>query len=95
MSAGQPPADFWTVTPREAGVVLAGAAEREVRHVRQEQAIIYSLANLIAYAVNAPGKMPKFDAVFPDGKPKKRQSAEEILLAMREWAAVFEAVKGE
>lgn len=95
MSAGLNPADFWTVTPREAGIILTGAAARDWRQLRQGQGLVYTLAALVAYAVNNPSKMPKFDKVFPDGKPKKAQSPEEILAAMREWTAVIGAVKGD
>lgn len=53
---------------------------------RLEDGRAYCMAQLIAYAVNDPQRMPKFDKVFPDGKPARAQDADEIWQAMKEWA---------
>lgn len=95
MTAGQDPQTFWTVTPREAGIILAGAAARDLHQRRHQQGLVYTMAVLASFAANDPKKMPKFDKVFPDAAPKKAQTPEEMLAAMREWVAVMATAQGD
>lgn len=86
MAAGLAPADFWDATPREFRAVVAGAAERDRRALRLQQAVAYSLAGLVGHAFHQPKKMPKFDKVFPDPAARGRpQTAEESIAALRLW----------
>jgi hypothetical protein len=85
VAAGLSPGEFWDITPREAGVILDGARDREWREIRTQQHLVYSMAVLMSYAVNAPAKMPKFDRAFPDRTPKPPQDPDEIYREMMAW----------
>lgn len=68
-------------------MALRGAAEGELRRLRSMQAVAHSHASLTGYAYHKPGKMPRFDKVFPDPKRGGRpQSDEEMLASMRAWS---------
>lgn len=50
--------------------------------------LVYTLAHLVAFSVNDPKKMPKFEKVFPDPSGKtKVQSPQEMMAAMDAWVA--------
>lgn len=68
-------------------VILRGAVERQRREVRLQEGLIYSLASLITTGHHAPKKFPKFDKAFPSGAAKKPQTPEQMLAAMRLFAA--------
>lgn len=72
---------------------MRAAVERQVRQKRLDDGRFYTLAQLISYSVNDPKKMPKFDKVFPDGKPKPVQSADDIWAAMTVWADAMQAAE--
>lgn len=74
-------------------MILKGAAARDHRDARYQQGLSYSLARLLVWSFHDPKKMPKFDKVFPDGRPKPAQSDAEILAAMKQWTAAIEAAK--
>ena len=86
-AAGLPPNLFWRSTPREAEIILHGAQDRDLAQLRMQQRLIYSQAILTAYAVNDPKKMPKFEAAFPDGRPKQPMSPDQIMASMQQWSA--------
>lgn len=94
MTFGLPPAEFWTVTLREADVLLRAATDRHHRMKQIEDGRAYSLAFLISFAVNDPKKMPKFEKVFPDVRPKPAKTPEEMLAVMRQWVETVKAVEG-
>ena len=83
------------MTLREAAVIMLAASEREARLKRIDDGRVYSLAYLVSFAVNDPKRMPKFDKVFPDGKPKPAQDPEEIWAAMQAWGDMIQAVEGQ
>lgn len=85
MGLDLPAPEFWTITLREADVIMRAAVERQFRQKRMDDGRTYTLAQLIIYSVNNPNKMPKFEKAFPDGRPRKRQSPEEMLALMRQW----------
>lgn len=89
------PAEFWRNTPREFGVIMAGAVERERRQLRRDQGLLYSLAVLIGYSMHKPAKMPKFEKVFPSGRASTGQDADEIYAAMTAWCEVADVVRGK
>jgi hypothetical protein len=96
VSAGLPASEFWDVTPREAGVILKGIVDRERRQLRIQQGLVYSLAELMKFAVNDPNKMPKFDKVFPDpDRKQKAKSDDEIWAAMSAWADAMRLAEGQ
>lgn len=80
------------MTLREADVVMRAAAERQVAAKRIEDGRIYTLAQLISYSVNDPKKMPRFDKVFQDGRPRRQQSPEDMLVLMRQWVETTQAL---
>lgn len=90
---GLPAPDFWEVTLREANVVMRAAVERQAAAKIIEDGRCYTLAQLFSYSVNDPKKMPRFDKVFPDGKPSKQQSPEEILALMLDWVETASALE--
>ncbi len=71
---------------------MRAAAERQVAAKRIEDGRVYTLAQLISYSVNDPKKMPRFDKVFPDGRPRRQQSPEEMLALMRQWVETTQAL---
>jgi hypothetical protein len=74
---------------------MRAAADRALRQKRLDDGRTYTLAHLVAYAVNDPKRMPKFEKVFPSGK-EKRLSPEESLAAMKAWVdAAQAATEGE
>lgn len=93
MGLGLPAPEFWAITLREADVILRASADRQVRAKRIEDGRTYTLAGLISYAVNDPRNMPRFDRVFPDGKPKKQQTPAEMWAAMKGWAQAMKAAE--
>lgn len=95
MGIGLAPADFWDITLREAAVIMLAASEREARLKRIDDGRVYSLAYLVSFAVNDPKRMPKFEKVFPDGKPKPAQSPDEIWAAMEAWCDMIQAAEGQ
>ena len=72
---------------------MLAASEREAHLKRIEDGRAYSLAYLVSFAVNDPKRMPKFDKVFPDGKPKPAQDPEEIWAAMQAWGDMLQAAE--
>ena len=78
------------MTLREAAVVMQAASDREARLKRVEDGRAYSLAYLVSFAVNDPKRMPKFDKVFPDGKPKPAQDPDEIWASMQAWGDMIQ-----
>lgn len=62
-------------------------ADRDHRDMRARQALTYSLARLVAVAVNNPKKMPEFDQAFRDPRRKRGppKTPAEMLQAMRAW----------
>ena len=81
------------MTLREAAVVMQAASDREARLKRVEDGRVYSLAYLVSFAVNDPKRMPKFDKVFPDGKPKPAQDPDEIWESMQAWGDMLQAAE--
>ena len=81
------------MTLREAAVVMQAASDREARLKRVEDGRVYSLAYLVSFAVNDPKRMPKFDKVFPDGKPKPAQDPDEIWALMQAWGDMIQAAE--
>ena len=81
------------MTLREAAVVMQAASDREARLKRIDDGRVYSLAYLVSFAVNDPKRMPKFDKVFPDGKPKPAQTPDEIWASMQAWADMMKAAE--
>ncbi len=81
------------MTLREAAVVMQAASDREARLKRVEDGRVYSLAYLVSFAVNDPKRMPKFDKVFPDGKPKPAQDPDEIWTSMQAWGDMMQEVE--
>ena len=81
------------MTLREAAVVMQAASDREARLKRIEDGRAYSLAYLVSFAVNDPKRMPKFDKVFPDGKPKPAQDPDEIWASMQAWGDMMQEVE--
>lgn len=73
---------------------MRAAIDREVRAKRLQDGRTYTLAQLIAYSANDPKRMPRFEKVFPDGKPKKAQSADEIHALMVSWVDTMQAMTG-
>jgi len=78
------------MTLREAAVVMQAASDREARLKRVEDGRAYSLAYLVSFAVNDPKRMPNFDKVFPDGKPKPAQDPGEIWASMQAWGDMMQ-----
>lgn len=93
MSLGLPAPEFWEITLAEADVIMRAAVARQVRQKSLDDGRAYTLAQLITYAVNDPRRMPKFDKVFPDGRPRKVQSPEAIWAAMEDWVTVMQAAE--
>jgi hypothetical protein len=83
------------VTLSEADVIMRAAADRQMRDKRVEDGRTYTLAQLVAYSVNDPKKMPRFDKVFPDGRLRKQQSPEEMLALMRQWVETSQALEAK
>lgn len=73
---------------------MRAAVDRQVRQKRLADGRFYTLAQLITYAVNDPKRMPKFDKVFPDGRPRKARSPEEMWAEMKAWALAAQAAEG-
>lgn len=71
---------------------MRAAVERQVAAKRIEDGRVYTLAQLISYSVNDPKKMPRFDKVFPDGRPRRQQSPDEMLALMRQWVETTQAM---
>jgi hypothetical protein len=74
---------------------MRAAADRQMRDKRVEDGRTYTLAQLISYSVNDPKKMPRFDKVFPDGRPRKQQSPDEMLALMRQWVETSQALEAK
>jgi hypothetical protein len=74
---------------------MRAAADRQMRDKRIEDGRTYTLAQLISYSVNDPKKMPRFDKVFPDGRPRKQQSPDEMLALMRQWVETSQALEAK
>ena len=72
---------------------MLAASEREARLKRIEDGRAYSLAYLVSFAVNDPKRMPRYEKVFPDGKPKPAQDPEEIWAAMQAWGDMLQAAE--
>ena len=83
------------MTLSEADVIMRAAVDRQMREKRVEDGRTYTLAQLIAYSVNDPKKMPRFDKVFPDGRLRKQQSPEEMLVLMRQWVETSQALEAK
>ena len=81
------------MTLREAAAVMQAASDREARLKRIEDGRAYSLAYLVSFAVNDPKRMPKFEKVFPDGKPKPAQDPDEIWASMQAWGDMLQAAE--
>ena len=76
-------------------MIMRAAADRQMRDKRVEDGRTYTLAQLISYSVNDPKKMPRFDKVFPDGRPRKQQSPDEMLALMRQWVETSQALEAK
>ena len=57
---------------------------------RIEDGRAYSLAYLVSFAVNDPKRMPRYEKVFPDGKPKPAQDPDEIWASMQAWGDMIQ-----
>lgn len=94
VGASLDPALFWTITPREATVILDGADARARADLSIRQQLAYSTAVLIGTATHNPKNFPKFDKVFPAvGAPKKPQTDDEIYAAFAAWADAASAIQ--
>jgi hypothetical protein len=72
---------------------MRAEADRQMRAKRIDDGRIYTLAQLVSYSVNDPRKMPAFGKVFPDGRPRKGQSADDMLSAMTAWVQSVKAME--
>lgn len=72
---------------------MRAEADRQMRAKRLDDGRTYTLAQLIAYSVNDPRRMPRFDKVFPDGKARERQTPEEIHALMVQWVETSKALE--
>ena len=72
-------------------MVLRGAEDRQWREMRAQQAMTYSLAQLVKIGFHDPRRMPDFQKAFPWREPPKPQTPDDILRAMRQWAATTAA----
>lgn len=90
MSLGLPPDLFWTVTPREAGVVMAGAAARDRARADLSKGLTYTLAQLSGIAMRDPKRMPAYAKVFPDPDrgAGRTQTADAMVASLDAWAAM-------
>ena len=76
-------------------MILRGAEDRQWRDMRAQQALTYSLAQLVKIAVNDPRRMPDFKKAFPGREPVRPQTPEEILASMKQWTAALAARGGK
>ncbi len=72
------------------------AGDRSWARLRHDQQVAYTVAQLVAVAVNNPRKMPDFEKVFPDRRSALAskaitQAPEEALLNMKLWMAAAAA----
>jgi hypothetical protein len=88
VDAGQNHEAFWRTTPREAQIVLAGAAHR----IRRERANIAWLAWHIA-ALGRAKKMPQLETLMPPKKAKPSKDSrgwQQQYAAFAAWAQSFQ-----
>ena len=76
-------------------MILRGADDRQWREMRAQQAMTYSLAQLVKIAVNDPKRMPDFKKAFPGLDPVRPQTPDEILASMKQWTAAIAARGGK
>lgn len=84
-AAGLDPALFWDITPREAGAILRGAEDLQWREMQAQQALAYSLAQLVKIGFHDPKRMPDFKKAFPGRNPVKPQSEDDIMASLKMW----------
>ena len=75
LSAGQPYAAFWDMTPREITTVLRGVHKRDQAEIERQRFVAHELANLVAYAFHDPKSMPKY-APISESDSKGKQAAD-------------------
>lgn len=92
MSVGLAPSEFWSATPREVAAIQKGAVARIEREAQHDRHMVYAQAVLNRSAWRAK-RMPRFDEVFR--APRQKQSAQEMMSAMRAWTAALAVKEGE
>lgn len=83
MEAGQDPALFWHLTPREIGHIMAGAVRRIEREKLFLDTVAWNTAQLNIPAMHKPDKFPSFDKFR--GPQGKRVAANGPAPARKSW----------
>lgn len=85
MAAGQPAERFWRVTPREAQIVLRGAARLRETDAEMAAQIAWETARLVAVGVNNPKKFPDYVPLAERGRGRRRpeMTDEELFARLR------------
>lgn len=79
IEAGQAPAEFWTFTLSEIGLILKAAATRRDEATERQRALAHELAGLIAVGFHNPKEMPEYkplrDRTEAVGEPTEHDDA--------------------
>jgi hypothetical protein len=88
VSAGFQPSRFWEITPREAEREYKGLAKTREREANERLWLAWHTV-----ALDRTDKLPKLETLLiKSSEPKRRQTGEEMLLAMK---SIFLAFGGD
>lgn len=90
MEAGNDPARFWTLTPREVDRILQGVRNRLEREANERMSLAWHIV-----ALDRARKLPKLETLLTTGgqrRLQRKQTPEEHIVAMK---TIFIAFGGD
>lgn len=75
---GIPSDEYWSKTFEEIIIQVNANQRNKEDELKQEANLNYRLAQLMAYAMNDPSKMPSFEAIYPFASEVKEMTEEEM-----------------
>lgn len=75
---GIPSDEYWSKTFEEIIIQVNANQRNKEDELKQEANLNYRLAQLMAYAMNDPSKMPSFESIYPFASEAKEMTEEDI-----------------
>lgn len=69
IEAGQAPAEFWTFTLSEIGLIIKASAARRRDAMERQRMLSFELAGLVACGFHNPKEMPEYEPLKDPGAP--------------------------
>lgn len=88
LSLALPYDQFWTLTIREASLIMDGIAESRTNEHERERVLLYEAANLTSFAYHDPKKIPKYKPISAKPQERDLKSDAEVRATLKAIAAM-------